>query len=56
MFFFYVYILKLFIYFDYAGSLLLYVAFSSCEEWGLLFIVVHRLFIAMASLVVKERL
>ena len=56
MFFFYVYILKLLIYFNCAGSLLLYVAFSSCEEWGLLFIVVHGLFIAVASLVVKERL
>ena len=31
-------------------------AFSSCSEWGLLFIVVHRLLIAVASLVVEHGL
>ena len=31
-------------------------AFSSCGEQGLLFIVVHRLLIAVASLVVQQRL
>ena len=31
-------------------------AFSSCGKWGLLFIAVHRLLIAVASLVVKHRL
>ena len=31
-------------------------AFSSCSEWGLLFIEVHRLLTAMASLVVEHRL
>jgi len=30
--------------------------FSSCGEWGLLFTVVHRLLIAVASLVVEHRL
>ena len=30
--------------------------FSSCGEWGLLFILVHGLLIAMASLVVEHRL
>ena len=38
------------------GSSLLHAAFSSCGEWGLLFIVVHRLLIAMASLVVEHGL
>ena len=31
-------------------------AFSNCGEWGLLFIVVHRLFIAVASLVAEHGL
>ena len=31
-------------------------AFSRCSEWGLLFVVVHRLLIAVASLVVEHRL
>ena len=31
-------------------------AFSSCGEWELLFIVVRRLLIAVASLVVEHRL
>ena len=31
-------------------------AFSSCGEQGLFFIVVHRLLIAVASLVVEHRL
>ena len=31
-------------------------AFSSCGEWGLLFIAVHRLLIAVDSLVVEHRL
>ena len=31
-------------------------AFSSCNKWGLLFIEVHRLLIAVASLVVEYRL
>ena len=31
-------------------------AFSSCVEWGLLFVVVHRLLIAVASLVVQHGL
>ena len=31
-------------------------AFSSCGEWGLVFIVVHGLFVAVASLIVKHRL
>ena len=29
---------------------------SGCSEWGLLFIAVHRLLIAMASLAVEHRL
>ena len=28
-------------------------AFSSCSKWGLLFVAVHRLLIAVASLVVE---
>ena len=31
-------------------------AFSSCGEWGLLFIAVRRLLIAVASLVAEHRL
>ena len=31
-------------------------AFSSCGEWGLLFVAVRRLLIAVASLVVEHRL
>ena len=31
-------------------------AFSSCGEWGLLFVAVHGLLIAVASLVVEHRL
>ena len=31
-------------------------AFSSCGEWGLLFITLHRLLIVVISLVVKHRL
>ena len=31
-------------------------AFSSCGEWGLLFVVVHRLLIAVASLVAEHGL
>ena len=30
--------------------------FSGCGEWGLLFVVVHGLLIAVASLVVEHRL
>ena len=31
-------------------------AFYSCGEWGLLFVAVHGLLIAVASLVVEHRL
>ena len=31
-------------------------AFSSCGEWGLLFVAVHRLLIVVASLVAEHRL
>ena len=31
-------------------------AFSSCREWGLLFVAVHRLLIAVVSLVVEPGL
>ena len=31
-------------------------AVSSCSEWGLLFVAVHRLLIAVASLVAEHRL
>ena len=31
-------------------------AVSSCGEWGLVFVVVHRLLVAVASLVVEHRL
>ena len=30
--------------------------FSSCSEWGLFFVAVHRFLIAVASLVVEHRL
>ena len=31
-------------------------AFSSCGEWGLLFVAVHGLLVAVASLVAEHRL
>lgn len=31
-------------------------AFSSCDEWGLLLVVLHVLLIVVASLVLKDRL
>ena len=39
-----------------AGSSLLFAAFSSCDKWGLLLVVVHRLLILVASLIVEHRL
>ena len=39
-----------------AGSSLLHGLFSSCGEWGLVVVVVHRLLIAVASLVAEHRL
>ena len=30
--------------------------FSSCGEWGLLFVIVQRIFIAVASLVAEHKL
>ena len=58
MFFTYIYI-YLFIYlfiFGCAGFLLLKGLFSSCSEQGLLFIAVHGLLIAVASLVTEHGL
>ena len=59
--FFYLFIYLLFIYlflfiFGCFGSLLLCTAFSSCDEGGLLFVPVHRLLIAVASLVAEQGL
>jgi len=50
-------LLKIFIYFIYscAGSLLLLGLFSSCGEWGLLFVAVLRLLTVVASLVAEHR-
>ena len=51
--------IDLFIYlfiFGCVGSSLLRAAFSSCGERGLLFIAVHGLLIAVASLVVEHEL
>ena len=43
--------------FGYVGcSLLCAQAFSSCSEWGLLFVAVHGLLIAVAFLVAERRL
>ena len=51
-----IFLCVVFVCFGCAGSLLLFVwAFSNCSEQGLLFIVVHRLLIVVASLV-KHRL
>ena len=56
LFYFLIYFILLFI-FGRIGSLLLRAGFfSSCGERGLLFIVVRRLLIAVASLVVKHGL
>ena len=43
--------LKNFFIFDCAGSFLLHRLFSSCSEWGLVFIALLRLLIAVASFV-----
>ena len=48
--------LVLFFFFDSVGSSLLRGLFSSCGERGLLFVVVHRLLIAVASLVAEHGL
>ena len=53
---FYLFIYLLFIYFGCVGSSLLHVAFSSCGEQGLLFVVVPGLLTAVASLVVEHGL
>ena len=51
-----IFLCVVFVCFGCAGSLLLFVwAFSNCSEQGLLFIVVHRLLIVVASLVVEHR-
>ena len=39
-----------------SGSSLLHVAFSSCAEWGLLFVVVNGILIAVGTLVEEHRL
>ena len=39
-----------------AGSFLLHGLFSTCSEWGLLFVLVQGLLIAVASLVAQHRL
>ena len=52
-----IFLCVVFVCFGCAGSLLLFVwAFSNCSEQGLLFIVVHRLLIVVASLVAEHRL
>ena len=57
LYFFFLIILFYFIYFLPALSLHCCVrASSSCGEWGLLFVVVHGLLTAVASLVVEHRL
>ena len=45
-----------FIVFDCDGSSLLHIGFLSLQRWGLLFDVVCRLLIAVASLVAEHRL
>ena len=54
-FFFFNLFIYLFI-FGCVGSSLLCVGFSSCGERGLLFIAVHRLLVAVASLVAEHGL
>ena len=53
--FFFFFNIDLFI-FGWVGSSLLCMAFSSCDERGLLFVVVRTLLIAVASLVVEHGL
>ena len=55
-FFFFVFFFFYKFIYGYAGSLLLHRLFSGCGKKGLLFIVVCRLLIEMASLVVDYRL
>ena len=47
---------NLFVYLGHAGSLLLHMGFLFCREWGLLFIAVPGLLIAVASLVAEPGL
>ena len=48
--------LNKFIYFLFLGLCCCVRAFSSCGDWGLLFIAVHGLLIAVASLVAEHGL
>ena len=56
--FFFFFFINLFIYLFLAvlGLCCCVRAFSSCGEWGLLFVVVHGLLIVVASLVVEHSL
>ena len=54
LFFIYIYLFYLFL--ATLGLFCCARAFSSCGEWGLLFIVVHGLLIAVASVVAKHGL
>ena len=53
--FFFINLFYLFI-FGCIGSLLMHMALSSCGKWGLLFVAVCGLLIAVASLVAEHRL
>ena len=50
------FLITLFIYFWLYWVFVTVRAFSSCREWGLVFIAMHGLFIVVASLVVEHRL
>ena len=50
----FIYLFILFIYFWLLGLRCCTRAFSSCGEWGLLFVAVHGLLIAVASLVAEH--
>ena len=50
------YIIQILFFFGCVGSFLLHMAFSSCGEQGLLFVVVRGLLIAVASLIAEHGL
>ena len=56
LFFYFLKLINFFFFFGCVGSLLLHMAFSSCGEQGLLFVAVHGLLIAVASVVVEHGL
>ena len=56
LFYFYIFLKFIYLFLPVLGLCCCVRAFSSCGEWGLLFVVVCGLLIAVASLVAEHRL